>query len=48
MTNEALCKILAHNICVVIASQAELGIEAAFWEEGKEGPSAILPMVRRG
>jgi len=29
--NEALCKILCHNICVVIKSIYELGIEPAFW-----------------
>jgi transposase len=31
MKNEVLCKILCHNICCVIQSQEELGIEAAFW-----------------
>ncbi|HEX8176637.1 MAG TPA: transposase [Pyrinomonadaceae bacterium] len=31
--NEALCKILCHNICVVIQSIYELGIEPAFWKE---------------
>lgn len=28
--NEALCKVLCHNLCVVIQSVHELGIEAAF------------------
>ena len=28
--NEALCKVLCHNLCVVIQSVRELGIEAAF------------------
>ena len=28
--NEALCKVLCHNLCVVIQSQHELGIEAEF------------------
>ena len=28
--NEALCKVLAHNICVVIQSIEELGVEPAF------------------
>jgi len=28
--NEALCKILAHNICVLIQEMHELGIEPAF------------------
>jgi transposase len=33
MVNEALCKILCHNICCVIQSQCELGIEPVFWSE---------------
>src|SRR5581483_2255933 len=37
MVNEALCKFIAHNLCCVILSQIELGIEAAFWD-GKEVP----------
>lgn len=31
MTNEALCKVLCHNLCCVIQSTCELGIEAKFW-----------------
>src|SRR5438067_9531997 len=31
MKNEVLCKILCHNICCLIMSQCELGIEPAFW-----------------
>lgn len=31
--NEALCKVLCHNLCVVIQSVHELGIEAAFTQE---------------
>jgi transposase len=31
--NEALCKILCHNICVIIQSIYELGIEPTFWTE---------------
>src|SRR5215203_448983 len=31
--NEALCKVLCHNLCVVIQSVHELGIEAAFGTE---------------
>jgi transposase len=31
MRNEVLAKILAHNICVLIQSQCELGIETTFW-----------------
>ncbi|MCA1694147.1 MAG: transposase, partial [Actinobacteria bacterium] len=32
MVNEALCKILCHNICCLNHSARELGIEAAFWD----------------
>ena len=28
--NEALCKVLCHNLCVVIQSQHELGIDVDF------------------
>ncbi len=31
--NEALCKVLCHNLCVLIQSALELGIEAAFDDE---------------
>jgi len=30
--NEALCKVLAHNLCCLIQSMYELGIEPTFWE----------------
>jgi transposase len=30
--NEALCKVLAHNICVLIQSMYELGIKPDFWQ----------------
>ena len=33
MTNEVLCKVLAHNVCVLIQSMYELGIEPTFWAE---------------
>jgi hypothetical protein len=33
MVNEVLCKILCHNICCLIMSQLELGIEPVFWSE---------------
>ena len=33
MVNELLCKVLCHNICVVIQSVYELGIEPKFWAE---------------
>ena len=31
--NEALCKVLAHNICVLIQSMNELEIKPEFWKE---------------
>lgn len=38
---------MAHNICVLIMAQCELGIDAVFWDDGK--PAAedlyVLPMV---
>jgi transposase len=33
MRNEVLCKFLAHNLCVLIQSQCELGIEPVFWKD---------------
>ena len=48
MVNEVLCKILCHNICVVIQSQCELGIEATFWPEDSSEKAAVLPMIRPG
>jgi transposase len=35
MRNEVLCKFICHNICCVIQSQCELGIEANFWRDKK-------------
>jgi transposase len=32
-TNELLCKILCHNICCLIQSIYELGVEPTFWSE---------------
>ena len=35
--NEVLCKILCHNICVLVQSIYELGLEPVFWTfEAKE------------
>jgi transposase len=31
-TNEVLCKVLCHNLCCVIQSIYELGIEPNFWD----------------
>jgi hypothetical protein len=40
MANEALCKVLCHNLCCLIQSTYELGGEATFWgkEEMAVGP----------
>jgi Transposase len=32
-TNEVLCKILCHNLCCLIQSIYELGVEPTFWNE---------------
>jgi transposase len=31
--NEALCKVLCHNLCVVIQSMYELNVTPEFWSE---------------
>jgi hypothetical protein len=31
--NEVLCKILCHNVCCLIQSIYELGVEPTFWNE---------------
>jgi len=31
--NEALCKVLCHNICYLIQSMFELGLKSKFWAE---------------
>lgn len=33
MKNEVLCKLVAHNLCVLIQEQHELGIEPVFWAD---------------
>jgi transposase len=33
MVNELLCKVLCHNLCVLVQSIYELGIEAKFWQK---------------
>jgi len=42
MVNEALCKVLCHNLCCLVQSAEELGVVARFWEEEAE-PRAIEP-----
>ncbi len=49
MANEAYCKLLCHNICCLIQSQCELGIEPIFWQDERTeagGPRDILPLAR--
>jgi transposase len=48
MVNEALCKVLCHNLCVLIQSQCELGIEASFWGQEADADPEILPLPARG
>ena len=36
MKNEVLCKVIAHNICCLIMSQCELGIDVQFWGQTPE------------
>ena len=49
MTNEVLCKVLCHNLCVVIQSQIELGIAPVFWPKNAEQENPdVLPMVQPG
>jgi len=38
--NEALCKVLCHNICCLIQSIFELGIEPTFWGDSLKGETA--------
>ena len=39
LINEALCKILCHNLAVLIQSTYELGIVAKFWDaDGSDAP----------
>ena len=33
IANEALAKVLCHNVCCLIQSHHELGIEPVFWED---------------
>jgi hypothetical protein len=34
MKNEALCKLVAHDLCVLIQEEHELGIDPLFWKGG--------------
>jgi len=51
MKNEVLCKLLCHNVCVLIQSQCKLGIEPVFWQDeepAEDGAPDVLPMNRPG
>jgi transposase len=41
--NEVLCKVLCHNICVLIQSIYELGLEPTFWTFGTK--EAVVPKI---
>ncbi len=41
MRNEVYAKLIAHNICCVLMSQVELGIEPVFWEDAKPVETVI-------
>ena len=45
MKNEALCKFLCHNVCIVHQSHVELGIESTFWpqEENRASGPDVMP-----
>jgi transposase len=46
MTNEVLCKLVCNNLCCVILSQIELGVEATFWDDKAEGRRDVLPLTK--
>jgi Transposase DDE domain/SWIM zinc finger len=48
MKNEALCKLLAHNVCCLVSAMYELGIVPVFWHDEDGGPRDVLPLIRRG
>jgi hypothetical protein len=48
MVNEALAKFICQNLCCVIRSQIELGIEAEFWTDRPTEERDILPLSRGG
>lgn len=46
--NEALCKVLCHNICVLIQSMYELGINPTSWTGVKPRPEAEAGLTGEG
>ena len=43
--NEVLCKVLCHNLCCLVQSFYEMGIESTFWSEGAF--RAEMPLARQ-
>jgi transposase len=41
MANEVLCKVLCHNICCLIQSMYELGIEPTFWAKDESAQKVV-------
>ena len=48
MVNESLAKILCHNICCLIQSHYELGIEAKFWADAEPRTAAVASLPAPG
>jgi hypothetical protein len=46
--NEALCKALCHNICVLIHSMYKLGIDPTSWSQAKLRPEAEVGLTGAG
>jgi hypothetical protein len=46
--NEAICKVLCHNICVLIQSTYELGIDPTSWGSIKARPEAEAGLTGAG
>lgn len=40
--NEVLCKVVCHNLCVLVQSIYELGIVPTFWAESADAPKVAL------
>jgi hypothetical protein len=49
MVNESPRKLLAHNLCVLVQEEHELGIEPVFWKEGEKEVNGVArcQLVRR-
>ena len=47
MKNEVLVKFLLHNLCVLVQSHCELGIEPVFWPKNDEPREGFVDWVPR-